>query len=154
MRAGISTRKQRKDCLLFDTLDLVRCTIDSNTQVSPVRKDIIWVRHARTGCRYRHPKHIQHITDTALLGVMNDAIKPLDIGIDKLRKIKRRMGYIRRAGFRACLCVVCLVIKLLLAACQRRVTRTTSSSMCTVMRSMKIAGVNVLLLPVHQYQAV
>jgi hypothetical protein len=120
MRAGISTRKQRKDRVLFDTLDLMRCTVDSNTQVSPAKKDIIWVKHARTGCRYRHPKHIHHITDTALLGLVNDAIKPLDISIDKMRKIKRRMGYIRRAGFRACLCVVCLVIKLLLAACHKK----------------------------------
>ena len=123
MTAGVSARQCRSDRLTHDTLALVHGTIDSNTQVSPAKKDIIWVVDEGTGCRYQHPKHYQHITDTALLQLVNDAIRPEEIGLDKLRKIKRAMKYVKRVGFRSCLCVVCLVLKLLLAATHTTLNR-------------------------------
>jgi hypothetical protein len=102
MSAGFSTYKWRKDSLLFDTLDIAQCAADSNTLVSPAKKDFTWVEHSLTGCQYQHPKHIQHITDTAVLGVLNHAIKPFDTSIDKPRKTKQQMGYIQHNCFRPC----------------------------------------------------
>jgi hypothetical protein len=123
MTAGTKARKRRSDRLMHETLALVRGTIDTNTQVSPAKKDIIWVVDECSGCRYQHPKHYQHVTDPALLQLVNDAIQPYEIGIDKLRKIKRKMKYVKRVGFRSCLCVVCLIIKLLLAAAHKKKNR-------------------------------